>query len=73
MLTKQQRNELKAKGVTILRAQWNHRKQHWQIAKNTDKGGWEVVSNEQFATQPEAIAKIDWMVEQFPDVCCKDQ
>lgn len=67
MRTKAERIELEKQGISIIRPRYNHTKKAWQIAKNTAKGGWVVISNIYYPTQAEAEKIIKYMVRTNPD------
>ncbi len=50
-----------------IRAQLNHTKKNWQVAKRTPAGAWEVISNMTHNSQEEAEAMVDWYLDGYPD------
>ena len=56
---------------TPIRAQFNHSKKYWQVAKQSPKGTWEVISNMTHSSPEEANAMVDWYIQSFPGKYCK--
>ncbi|MGQ7871360.1 hypothetical protein [Sunxiuqinia sp. sy24] len=54
-----------------IRVQLNHTKKNWQVARQTTKGAWEVISNMTHNSPKEADAMVDWYVSSFPGKYCK--
>ena len=70
-MTKEEKLQVRAKGMIIIRAQYNHRKEKWQIARNTEKGGWEVISFLLYTSRELAESMIDCYIKNEPEKYCK--
>lgn len=61
-MTKDERNNLLAQGKTILRPQWNARKNRWVISKLTAAGGWKRFGGRWYLTANDAEVSIDYVI-----------
>jgi len=59
--------------TTSIRSQYNHTKKKWQVAKQTPKGSWEVISNMMHDSEQAANAMVNWYIESFPSEYIKHQ
>ena len=71
-MNKTEREELRNKGFTILRAQHDARKDKWKISRYTPGGGWTHFSDSWFITREDAEQKIDEIMKNFPETYAKD-
>lgn len=71
-MDKRERMELVRKGVTVLRSQYEQRKNCWKVAKATYGGGWTHFGTGWYITREDADQKIDFIVLQNPDKYIKD-
>ena len=68
-----ERAELVRKGVTVLRSQYESRKNCWKIAKATYAGGWTHFGSNWYLTSADADRKINVIVEMDPQRYKKDE
>lgn len=71
-MEKNEKMKLVNSGVTVLRPQYEARKNCWKIAKATRNGGWCRFGGSWYITQGDALAKIDEIVNRDPDKYKKD-
>lgn len=71
-MTKQERVKLASEGKTILRPQWDQRRNYWKIVKYTQFGGWKRFGGRWYSTSTRALEIIDKMIEREPNVYVKE-
>ncbi len=71
-MDKKERIELVYKGVTVLRSQYEQRKNCWKIAKATRNGGWSHFGFGWYLTVDDCDRKIDEIVTRDPERYKKD-
>ena len=71
-MTKQERTKLVDEGKTILRPQWDQRKNCWKIAKYAKFGGWKRFGGAWYFSSAQALEKIDMIVYGNPELYVKE-
>ena len=71
-MDKKERSELVRKGITVLRSQYEQRKNCYKIAKATYGGGWSHFGTGWYITGEDANRKIDEIVNRDPEKYKKD-
>ena len=71
-MDKKERMEFVYKGITVLRAQYEPRKNCWKIVKATRNSGWTHFGTGWYITAGDAEFKINQIVSRDPDKFKKD-
>ena len=71
-MTKFERTKLADEGKTILRPQFDGRKNYWKIAKYSKFGGWKRFGGAWYFSSAQALEKIDKIIEREPDIYVKE-
>lgn len=71
-MTKDERNRLAEEGKTILRPQYEPRKNYWKISKYTKFGGWKRFGSRWYSSSTQALEMIDRIIGSEPNVYVKE-
>lgn len=71
-MNKTEREEARESGYTILRPQWDQRKQVWRIVKYSNAGGWIATGFQPHMNCAGCEKAIDRLIDLYPEQYKKD-